>query len=91
MSDSYNLPESMWKQLNDHIERCKNLALILDKYPPAHVPGDSEEKSKWLKHLKPNDHIDTALTQAAYNRWFTMISAMGVTPFLFSTTILNNP
>src|SRR6266568_3398010 len=81
MSDSYNFPRSMWELLDKHVGQCKNLALILDKYPPDDVPGNSQGKSEWLKRLEPNGHIDTALTQSAYARWRAMISAMGVIPF----------
>src|SRR6266700_2237295 len=81
MSDSYNFPRSMWELLDKHVGQCKNLALILDKYPPDDVPGNSQGESEWLKRLEPNGHIDTALTQSAYARWRAMISAMGVIPF----------
>src|SRR5216683_6027237 len=71
----------MWELLDQHVGQCKNLGLILDKYPPANVPGNSQAKSEWLKRLELNKHIDTTLTQSAYTRWRAMISAMGVTPF----------
>jgi CRISPR type III-B/RAMP module RAMP protein Cmr6 len=81
MSDSYYFPRFMWELLDQHVGQCKNLGLILDKYPPATVPGDSQAKSEWLKRLEPNKHIDASLTQSAYARWHSMMSAMGATLF----------
>ncbi len=81
MSDSYNFPKSMGELLNNHVGQCKNLCLILDKYPPANVPGNSQAKSEWLKRLELNNHIDASLTQSAYARWHTMMSTMGATLF----------
>jgi len=71
----------MWELLDQHVGQCKNLGLILDKYPPANVPGNSQAKSEWLKRLELNNHIDASLTQSAYARWHTMMSAMQVTRF----------
>ncbi len=81
MSDRYNLPADTATLVNDHIARCKNLALILDKYPPQSVVADTKNKGPWLQELVKGDHIDTALTQSAYNRWYTMMSAMNATLF----------
>jgi CRISPR type III-B/RAMP module RAMP protein Cmr6 len=81
MSDRYNLPADTATLVNDHIVRCKNLALILDKYPPQSVVADSKNKGPWLQDLVKGDHIDTALTQSAYNRWYTMMSAINATLF----------
>ncbi len=81
MSDRYNLPADSAVLVNDHIARCKNLALILDKYPPQSVVADTKNKGPWLQGLIKGGHIDTALTQSAYNRWYTMMSAMKATLF----------
>ncbi len=81
MSDRYNLPADTAVLVNDHIARCKNLALILDKYPPQSVVADTKNKGPWLQTLAKGGHIDTALTQSAYNRWHTMMSAMNATLF----------
>jgi CRISPR type III-B/RAMP module RAMP protein Cmr6 len=81
MSDSYDFPKSMGELLDQHVGQCKNLGLILDKYPPATVSEDSQAKSEWLKRLEPNKHIDASLAQSAYARWHTMMSAMGATLF----------
>lgn len=81
MSDQYNLPADTAVLVNDHIARCKNLALILDKYPPQSVISDTKNKGPWLQGLVKGGHIDAALTQSAYNRWYTMMSAMKATLF----------
>ena len=81
MSDRYNLPADTAVLVNDHIARCKNLALILDKYPPQSVVADTKNKGPWLQGLVKGGHIDEALTQSVYNRWFTMMSAMNATLF----------
>lgn len=81
MSDRYYLPAITATLLNDHISRCQNLALILDKYPPAHVPGNSQEKSEWLKRLGLNSRVDPILTKSAYDRWSAMMSDLQATLF----------
>src|SRR6266699_2079206 len=81
MGERYNLPADTAVFINDHIARCKNLALILDKYPPQVVIEETKNKGPWLQDLVKGSHIDTALTQSAYNRWHTMMSAMGATLF----------
>src|SRR6266480_1863742 len=84
MSDRYNLPADSATLVNDHIARCKNLALILDKYPPQAVVADTKNKGPWLQGLVKGGHIDAALAQSAYKRWYTMMSAMSATLFIFS-------
>jgi CRISPR type III-B/RAMP module RAMP protein Cmr6 len=81
MSDRYNLPADTAVLVNDHIARCKNLALILDKYPPQSVVADTKNKGPWLQGLVKGGHIDTTLTKSAYNRWHNMMSAMNATLF----------
>ncbi len=81
MSDRYNLPATTSVLLNDHIGKCKNLALILDKYPPQSVVAETKNKGPWLQDLVKGSHIDIALTQSVYNRWHAMMSAMKVTFF----------
>ncbi len=81
MSDGYNLPADTAVLINDHIARCKNLALILDKYPPQVVVEETKNKGAWLQDLVKGSHIDTTLTRSAYNRWHTMMSAIGATLF----------
>jgi CRISPR type III-B/RAMP module RAMP protein Cmr6 len=81
MSDPYNVPIGTATLVNDHIARCKNLALILDKYPPQSVVADTKNKGPWLQGLVKDGHIDTALTQSVYNRWYNMMSAMNAILF----------
>src|SRR6266702_7738916 len=81
MSDRYNLPADTAVLVNDRIARCKNLALILDKYPPQHVVADTKNKGPWLQGLIKGDHIDAPLAQSAYNRWRSMMSAIEATCF----------
>src|SRR5260221_14087195 len=79
MNDRYNLPADTATLINDHIARCKNLALILDKYPPQFVVADTKNKGPWLQGLVKGGHIDATLTQSAYTRWYTMMSAINAT------------
>src|SRR5712692_11262510 len=81
MSYQYNLPADTAALLNDHIIKCKNLALILDKYPTQAVVAETKNKGPWLQNLIKGDHIDTTLTQSAYDRWLAMMSAMNTTRF----------
>src|SRR5437763_13350753 len=81
MSDRFNLPAVTAVVVNEHIVRCKNLALILDKYPPQAVVADTKNKGPWLQDLVKGGHIDMALTQSAYTRWYTMMSAMNAMLF----------
>jgi CRISPR type III-B/RAMP module RAMP protein Cmr6 len=76
MSDRFFLPATTSMLVNDHIARCKNLGLILDKYPPQSVVSDTKNKGPWLQDLVKGSHIDTVLVQSAYNRWYSMMSAM---------------
>lgn len=81
MSEQYNLPADTSMLINDHIRKCKNLALILDKYPPQSVIIETKNKGPWLQNLVKSSHIDTALTQSVYNRWHAMMSAIRATLF----------
>lgn len=81
MSEKYNLPATTATQLNAHIHKCQNLALILDKYPPAYVPGNSQEKSEWLRRIELNSRIDPVLTKSVYDRWSSMILVLQATHF----------
>jgi CRISPR type III-B/RAMP module RAMP protein Cmr6 len=81
MSDRFYLPAATSMLVNDHIARCKNLSLILDKYPTQSVITESKNKSPWIQALVQENHIDSALTQAAYSRWHAMMSATKATLF----------
>jgi CRISPR type III-B/RAMP module RAMP protein Cmr6 len=84
MNDQYYLPTGTATILNDYIDKCQNLALILDKYIPQHVVVETKNKGPWLQSLIRRGHIDTALIRSAYSRWNAMISAMHVEPFYAS-------
>jgi CRISPR type III-B/RAMP module RAMP protein Cmr6 len=86
----YYLPHTTEQLIAEHrqvIEQCKNLSLLLHKYPPAIAIGDTQRKSKWLiteiapndtrtmRPITPNPHIDLTLLEAAYKRWRQMITA----------------
>src|SRR5436309_8561419 len=81
MRDQYYLPTSTTTILNDYVGKCQNLALILDKYLPQYVIIETKNKGPWLQSLIKGVHIDTTLTRSAYNRWYTMMSAMNATLF----------
>jgi CRISPR-associated protein Cmr6 len=81
MSDRYNLPAGTAALINDHITKCKNLGLILDKYPPQAIVAETKNKGPWLQDLLKGNHIDAALAQSAYNRWHAMISAIQARTF----------
>jgi len=76
MSDRYYLPTTTASILNDYVGQCKNLGLLLDKYPPIEVIGNSQGKSSWLRKLEPNRRVDSNLAKAAYDRWYHMVAAI---------------
>ena len=79
----YYLPKDTATFLTaERVKRCKNLGLILDKYPERAAIEKSEGKSRWLKDIEPNDHIDSALAEQVYRRWFAMTEAMEAKHFL---------
>lgn len=85
MRERYNLPASTSVLINDHIAKCKNLALILDRYPPQAVVAIPKEKGPWLQNLLKSNHIDTTLARSAYQRWQNMMAAIQAT--LFQATL----
>ncbi len=79
---TYYLPSTTEKVLRDYAHECKNLGLLLDKYPPKSAIQDSRGKSEWLKkEVVLNNHIDFTLVRNAYRRWFDMTIAMGAQHF----------
>lgn len=81
MGDRYNLPAETARLVDRQVARCKNLGLILDKYPPQHVVADSKHKGPWLQDVLKEDHMDPALARCAYERWYTLMQAQGATIF----------
>ncbi len=86
MSDEYYLPQTTacWLTM-DGLQRCDNLGLILDKYPPQTAVNKSEGKSSWLKDLEPNKHIDARLAESVYKRWWSDITGMQAQHFKATT------
>jgi CRISPR type III-B/RAMP module RAMP protein Cmr6 len=85
---TYRLPGSTARLVQRHVERCRNLGLVLDKFVPEEAIGKSEEKSKWLKGLAPsppNDRlemqVDLQLWEARYQRWLALTKAAGAVTF----------
>ena len=81
MGNRYKLPDRTEQSLTRHIAGCKNLSLIMDKYPPWEVVSDTKNKGPWLQLLVREGHVDTTLTQAVYNRWCATMKAMKATAF----------
>ena len=85
MNDRYNLPAATAALLNRGVEKCQNLGLILDKYPPEHILGDSQRKSDWFKGIVTTSHVDDTLVRSVYHRWLTMTTATGAVHFSAAT------
>ena len=66
---NYYLPRATGNLVDKSLQSCKNLGLILDKYPAQRAVERSEQKSSWLREIHPNTHIDEQLAQAVYQRW----------------------
>ncbi len=86
MSDQYYLPQETARLLTpDRLQRCKNLGLLLDKYPPQTAVEKSEGKSSWLKEFKSDNHIDNRLAEHVYKRWSSTTAAMQAEYFAATT------
>ncbi len=82
MSTTYYLPRETADACNDErMKRCKNLSLLLDKYPPQATLQNSAHKNQWLRTLISNDVIDADLALHSYQRWYAMTRAMGAQHF----------
>lgn len=81
MSERYNLPADTAVLVNDSVARCRNLSLILDKYPPARVVEQSKYKGPWLSQLLQENHLDPELAKAVYARWQHLLHARSATSF----------
>ncbi|MEO9027621.1 MAG: type III-B CRISPR module RAMP protein Cmr6 [Ktedonobacteraceae bacterium] len=80
---SYYLPEPTNRLVVQRESVCQNLGLLLDKYVPQDVIGNSEKKGVWLKTLTraSGSHIDAELAKQAYKRWLSLTAAMQATHF----------
>ena len=85
MNDRYDLPATTAASLNRHVEKCQNLGLILDKYPPEDVLGVSQSRSDWFKSILATNHVDNALVRSIYHRWLNMTTATGAVHFSAAT------
>ena len=78
----YYLPKDIATSLTpERIKRCKNLGLILDKYPERRAVDKGDGRGQWLKEVEPSSHIDPVLSENVYRRWLAMITAMGAEHF----------
>lgn len=76
-SSAYYLPSDTAILLTpDHVRRCKNLGLILDKYPQRTAVEKGDGRSQWLKEIEPASHVDPLLSENFYRRWLAMTTAM---------------
>src|SRR5690348_10448730 len=89
MGDQYYLPLETTQLLTpDRLQRCKNLGLLLDKYPPRtaiDTSSKSDGKSSWLRGFTSDNHIDTQLVENVYKRWQSAITAMQAQYFTATT------
>lgn len=76
---AYYLPKETANLLTENrLKQCKNLGLILDKYPPqeAILKDKSDAKSKWLRTFSSDHHIDTNFAEHVYKRWLNTTTAV---------------
>lgn len=79
---AYYLPRQTADVCNDErMKQCKNLSLLLHKYPPQAALQNSAQKNQWLRTLLSNNVIDTNLSMHAYRRWHAMTIAAGAQHF----------
>ncbi len=83
---TYYLPNATAQVLTEgQLKKCKNLGLILDKYPPDAAVQKSEGKSSWLKEIATGNYIDARLMESVYRRWLNMTTAVGALRFSAAT------
>ncbi len=83
---TYYLPRETADLCNDErMKQCKNLGLLLNKYPPQAVLQNSARKNQWLRDIVSNNRIDTDLALHAYRRWLSMTTATGAQHFHAAT------
>ncbi|MFL5657123.1 MAG: type III-B CRISPR module RAMP protein Cmr6 [Ktedonobacteraceae bacterium] len=74
---TYYLPDPIARLVANRMPKCKNLGLILDKFPPSNAIGGGKGKGDWFREIVPEEHVDFQLTEHAYKRWFTLTSSEG--------------
>jgi CRISPR-associated protein Cmr6 len=83
---TYYLPRETAAQCNDErMKQCKNLGLLLNKYPPQAALQNSARKNQWLRDIVSNTMIDADLAMHAYRRWLAMTTAVGAQHFHAAT------
>ena len=80
-SHFYYLPPDTAKVIQKYVERCHNLALVLDKYVKRNVIDDPKQKGAWLRTCVQHNTIDGELAHSAYHRWLAMIKSRNATCF----------
>ncbi len=78
---AYYLPLRTAEVIQQHINRCQNLALVLDKYVKREVIEDTKQKGLWLRERIQAHAIDVKLAQSIYHRWLSMLKALDATHF----------
>lgn len=82
METAYYLPKETATLCNDgRMKQCKNLGLLLHKYPPQEALQGNAQKNQWLRTMLSNNVIDANLSMQAYRRWHTMTTALGAQHF----------
>jgi CRISPR type III-B/RAMP module RAMP protein Cmr6 len=77
----YFLPPGTAKAVQRHIDSCKNLALILDKYVERSVIKDTKQKGSWLQTRIQKNTFDPGLARSLYQRWLLMLQSLNTTRF----------
>src|SRR5436853_3542249 len=82
----YYLPrETAMLLTTNQLNKCKNLGLILDKYPPQTAIQNSAKKGDWLRTIASRSYIDAELLRSVYSRWLNMTDAVGAQHFSAAT------
>lgn len=85
-SSLYYLPPDTATVVQQQINSCKNLGLVLDKYVERVVidgprqRGD-KQKGEWLRERLQNNTLDSQLAQNVYQRWSRMMDSLKAVRF----------
>jgi CRISPR type III-B/RAMP module RAMP protein Cmr6 len=83
---TYYLPGETADLCNDErMKQCKNLGLLLNKYPSQAALQSSAHKNQWLRDILSSNRIDADLAMHAYRRWLSMTTATGAQHFHATT------
>ena len=82
METAYYLPRKTATLCNDgRMQQCKNLGLLLHKYPPQATLQSGAQKNQWLRTILSNEIIDADLSMQVYRRWHAITVASGAQHF----------